>query len=331
MITRTVRRATTTATCVTLLAVSCSVYDASLLESGSSPIASGGSSATSGHAGTAGTANAGANNGGSSGSASDDAGSSGMSEMAGEVESGGTAGGGTAGGGTAGTVGTAGMGGTGGSAVAGGGNSGGTFGGTGGSTAGNGGSGGAPPATGCAKLSVPLDDANDRAHFVITFPGTVDMTTGTVSMRVFVQAGVGGTIFNYVQDAAPNYHFFVVTTAARRELPSVMGWTNLTWDVGAQPDTATPVTNIVKASIKRVGIEINSAPATTWSNPTVVYIDSITVTTPTQTQSFTFDTAAALTTTGTTSDPSTPILWLNTSSSDTKAANVTLAWQATCP
>jgi len=327
VITRMVVRVTAAAraTCLTLIAVSCSVYDASLLESGSSPIGNGGSAAVSGQAGSAGKASAGGNNGGSAGKSSEDAGSSGMSEMAGEVESGGTAG--TAGGGTAGAA--AGTGGTGGGMVAGSGNTGGTVGGSGG-TAGSGGTGGAAPAIGCAKLSVPLDDANDRAHFVITFPANVDMTTGTISMRVYVQAGVGGTLFNYVQDAAPNYHFFGVASAARPELPSLVGWSNLTWDVGAQPDMA-PVSNIVKNSIKRIGIEINAAPATVWSNPTIVYIDSITVTTPTVTQSFTFDTAATLTPTPTTADPSTPILWLNSASSDTKAANVTLAWQPTCP
>lgn len=322
------------ATCLTMLAVSCSVYDTSLLESGASPIGSGGAGATSGQSGSAGKASAGANNGGSAGTLSEDAGSSGMSEMAGEVESGGTAGmtGAAGGSGAAGTLGTSGASGSAGGGVAGSGGSGGAIGG-GGGKGGSGGAGGATPvpATGCAKLSVPLDDANDRAHFVVTFPATVDMTVGSISMRVYVQAGVGGTIFNYVQDSAPNYHFFGVTTATRPGLPSLAGWTTITWDVGGQPDTATPVTNIVKTGIKRLGIEINAAPATVWSNPTIVYVDSITVSTPTVTQSFTFGSAATLTTTPTTSDPATPILWINSSSSDTKATGVALSWQATCP
>jgi len=312
-------------------AVSCSVYDESLLGSGPSG-GSGGKTASAGHSGTAGEGNSGAGRSGAAGtpggSSGANSGDGGMMDAAGAMEAGGEGPeGGT--GGTSGAVGTAGNG-TGG--TAGGGTAGGSTAGSGGSggTGGSAGAGGAPPAAGCAKLSVPIDDANDRAHFVISLTSPIDLssaTTGIISMRVYVQAGVGGTIFNYVQDSG--YRFFGVTTPMRPELNTLSGWQTLTFNVGAQPDSSTPATGIVKTDIRRIGIEINAAPATAWSNPTIVYVDSITVATPAL--SFTLDMANTVTSTSSGTDVSGQVMWLNNQSADTKATGVTLAWQASCP
>jgi len=329
-----------------VLAVSCSVYDASLRDSG--PVADtggGGMLGSSGHSGTAGMAtNAGASQGGSAGKPAEDAGAGGMSDVAGEVETGGTGGGiATGGGGTsAGTAGTAGTPGTAGSAATGGGGGtagsgtaggGGTAGGAG-TAAGTGGSagaaagagGGTTTATGCAKLSVPIDAATDTSHFVISLTSLADLSSAVITMRVYVQAGVGGQFFSYIQDGS--YHFFGMT--AHPTLQSMSGtWTNVVWNAGAQPDSES--TNIVKTSVKRIGIEINGTAATTWSNPTVVYVDSITVATPTVNLSFPLDAMSAISTTPTNTDVAGQVMWLNNGSSDTKATGVTIAWQATCP
>jgi hypothetical protein len=69
--------------------------------------------------------------------------------------------------------------------------------------------------------------------------------------------------------------------------------------------------------------------ATTWTNPTKVYVDSISVTTPTL--SLTFDTASSVSSTPSTVDLGGQVLWLASGSSDTSASNVTLGWLATCP
>jgi len=336
------------AAAVILTAVSCSVYDASLLGSGPADAGSAGTPSSAGHSGTAGDENTDAGRGGSAGAAKGgssgaSAGDAGMIDMAGALETGGeTSEGGTAGtGGSLGTAGSAGKaggssGGTAGASTAGGGSGG--SGGSGatvgaGGSAGSGGTagaGGSPPASGCAKLSVPLDDAGDRAHFVISLASAIDLssaTTGIISMRLYVQAGAAGTIFNYVQDGAPNYHYFGVTTASRPLLKSVSGWQTLTFNVGAQ---AAGSTGIVKTDIRRIGIEINAAPDTTgWSNPTIVYIDSVTVMTPAL--SFPLDMTATVISTPTGSDPSNQAMWLHNGSSDTTATNPTLTWQATCP
>ena len=192
--------------------------------------------------------------------------------------------------------------------------------------AGSGGAGGAiPTASGCAKLSVPLDDAGDKAHFVISVASPVDLSGATISIRFYVQAGTGGTIFNYVQDNG-TYRFFGVPTAQRYPLSSASGWTTISWDVGAQPDSGG--TGIVKTSIKNIGIELNAQPSSAWSNPTIVYLDSLTVTNPAL--SFTFDATASVNPTPSTV-ASGESLWLNTVSSDTTATPSALSWQATCP
>lgn len=333
------------AAAVILTAVSCSVYDASLLGGGPAEGGNGGANSTAGHSASGGegpaagrSGSAGTVNGGANGA---DAGDAGMMDTAGTVDTGGAPSeGGTSGigasagkGGSAGSTGGTGNGGTGGAGTGGtsagsGGNgtagSGGTVGGggTAGSSGGSAGAGGTAP-TGCAKLTVPLDANTDKAHFVISLTSAADMSAATVTMRVYVQAGAAGTISNYVQNnGTPNFNFYANT--APTALKSLTGWQTVTFAV------ATQSTGGSKTEIRRIGIEINAAPDTTgWSNPTVVYIDSITVTTPAL--SFPFDSSSTITATGTTSDVSGQVLWPNNGSQDTSASNVVLGWQQTCP
>ncbi|MEI9952455.1 MAG: hypothetical protein WDO74_26620 [Pseudomonadota bacterium] len=300
-----------------------------MLGSGGSGPGTGGTTPGAGHSGTAGDGSDEAGRGGSAGKPTVNGGSSGatsgdggMMDAAGAPETGGeSAAGGTAGG--AGSGGTAGSGAVGGTTGGGGSAGSGT---AGSGTAGSAGSGGSPLASGCAKLSVPIDDAGDKAHFVISLTSPVDMSGATISMHFYVQAGTGGTIFDYVQDSG--YRFFSVPAAMRPALSTAGTWSTLTWNIGAQPDSA-PATGIVKTSIKRIGIEINGASSTSWSNPTIVYVDSITVVTPTL--SFTLDAASSVSTTPTNTDVGGQVMWLNNDPSDTNAGAVTLGWQATCP
>jgi hypothetical protein len=181
-------------------------------------------------------------------------------------------------------------------------------------------------ANGCAKLSVPIDAASDKAHFVISLTSPADLSGATISMRLYVQAGAGGSIFNYVQDSG-TYHFLGVPGAQRRLLSGSSGWSTVSWNVGAEPDAAG--TGIVKTSIKNIGIELNAQPSTTWSSPTIVYIDSLTVTSPAL--SFTFDATASVSPTPMTMNASGQALWLNSGATDTTATEAMLSWQPTCP
>jgi hypothetical protein len=279
-----------------LAAVSCSVYDPSLLGAGVLDLGSSGTTGQSGTSGATGEANAGTGEGGFAGEpdvngGSTGAGVGGLIGAGGSLETSGAGGTGT--GGTAGTAGAAGAGAT---------------------------------ANGCAKLSVPLASATDKAHFVISLTSAADLSQAIISMRVYVRAGSGGSIFNYVQDSG-TYHFFGVPLAERPVLSSISGWSTITWGVGAEPDSG--ATGIVKTSIKNIGIEVNAQPSSSWLNPTIIYIDSITITTPAL--SFTFDGSSSVYPTPTTVAATGQALWINSGTTDTTAVGVTLVWQATCP
>jgi hypothetical protein len=189
--------------------------------------------------------------------------------------------------------------------------------------AGMGGAGGTP-ASGCANLTVPLAQSSDKAHFVITLTNTANMSSATISMRVYVQAGSGGTIVNYVQDTGNHF----LPASARTALSSGVGvWTTMQWNVGTE---APGSTGIDKTNIKRIGIEVSSYNSTAWTNPTKVYVDSVTV--PAPALSFPFDTSGSIDTTASAGvDVGGQVLWLNSNGSDTSASNVTLGWLATCP
>jgi hypothetical protein len=316
-----------------LLALQCNVYDSSLLGSGA---AHGGDVTIAGQFGTAGTpglgdagasgegAFAGELNGGGGAGATAGAEAAGAMPTGGAMDHGGSAGhssgaGGKGGGGSIGGVTGAGGTGVGAGAGAGAGS---------GGLAGMAGSAGSPAQTGagCAKLSVPLTASGDKAHFVISLTSPADLSGATISMRLYVKAGTGGSIFNYVQDSG-TFHFLGVPAAQRRLLSASSGWSTLSWDVGAEPDSGS--TGIVKTSIKNIGIELNAQPSSAWTNPTIIYVDSITVASPAL--AFTFDATASVYTTPTTSSAPAQALWLNNGTSDTTATGASVSWQAACP
>ncbi len=280
-----------------------------------------------GEGGTGGIATGGAGMGGTAGTSAGTGGTS--SGMAGAAGTMGGAGSSNSGGGAGmgGRAGTSSMGGKGGTSAAGASGAGGAAG--AGGRAGKGGAGGAgggaTTMNGCAKLSVPMNDANDKAHFTLSLNNTANLGAAgtTISLHVYVQAGTGGRIFAYAQDSSFNF----LGPANRPLLANQNGWVTLTWNVASEP-TVSPA--ITKSDVKRIGIEIQAAPSTTWSNPTVVYVDSITVNTPSL--SFPFSTSGTVSTaTNQSSDVSGQVLWLNANSSDTTASGTALSWVATCP
>jgi len=273
--------------------------------------------------------------GGASAGTSATGGTLGAMTSGGATSGGGTNGGGTNGSGTGGDGATSGTGGVAGAATpvgsagkgAAGGRSG-TFA-MGGRAAGTAGTGGASAngdgnATGCAKLSVPMNGANDKAHFVVSLRSAADLSAAgtTISMRVHVQDGVGGVILAYAQDSSFNF----LGPATKPLLAEQDGWVTLTWDIGAEPAAQT---GIMKRSISRLGIEIKAAPSATWSNPTVVYVDSISVNAPAL--SFPFGTTGTVSGMAQSSDVAGQVLWLNSGTMDTTATGTTLSWVATCP
>ena len=191
-----------------------------------------------------------------------------------------------------------------------------------GSTSSAGSTGSAMGANGCASLSVPLTAMADQAHFVITLASNTSFSGATVSMRVYVKAGIGGTISNYVQDSS----YKLLRNSKPTKLSAATGWQTLSWNVGTEgPGTS----GIALAAISRIGIEIRATPDAAWSNPTVVYVDSITVSTPSL--SFAFGTSSTLTPTPATLDVAGQVLWQNSNTMDTTASRAVLSWLASCP
>ncbi len=277
---------------------------------------SGGTSASGGsgnEGGEAGVGNPGS--GGTGGSGGDDASGGTVGATGGSDATGGTdATGGS--GGSSGVGGASGGGASGGGASGGGAGAGGSSPGTGGSA----GTGGSPPATGCAVLTTALDAEDDQAHFVVTLPADTDFTDATVSVRLHVSGATGGSLFMYVQQAT--YEFWGQEPQA---LSGFSGLTTIDWNVGEETTTG-----VDKTLIRRIGIEINGDGSATWTDPTIVYLDSITVTQASL--SFPFDGTGTVYTTPASSHSSDTALWLNSATADTTALEgSSVAWSETCP
>jgi hypothetical protein len=287
--------------------------------SGAGAGGAGGGRAGAGGAGKGGTGMAGDDAGGAGGTTSGAGGSSSGKGGAGGSSSGkGGAGGGSSGKGGAGG-GSSGKGGSAGSTAGTGGKGGNGSGGT------TGGTGGDDEAEGCARLSVPLNGANDKAHFTISLSNAADLSDPgtTISMRIYVEDGSGGVIFAYAQDG--DYNF--LGPDDRPALEDQAGWVTLDFDIAAEPNANPPLD---KSSVQRIGIEINAESSTDWSNPTIVFVDSISVSSTML--SFPFNTSSTVSTsTNQTSDPSSQVLWINADSSDTTASGTALSWVASCP
>lgn len=227
---------------------------------------------------------------------------------------GGTAqgGGGTSTGGSGGTAGT-GMGGTGmGGTLASGGASGGMS---------MGGSGGAPTmfpeptCSGCARLSVPLAAATDKANFAITLPYTMNFSNAVVTMRVYRQAGSGGQFKGYVQHSgSPDY--LQLFQDPPFDVSSLTGWQTLTWNVGEQR------ASYDKSNVGRVGLQITALASTSWTNPTVIYVDSISVS-GISGGPWTFDNNSSVSTSPSTSGPPN-VLFCN--SGDNPVSGARVSW-----
>jgi len=268
----------------------------------------GASAGAAGNAGSAGTGGASAGSGGASaGSGGASAGSGGASAGSGGASAG--SGGASAGSGGA----SAGSGGSAGAS--------GSVGVSGGAGAGGSAGGGVVIANGCANLGVPLVAAT-KARFVITLGSAMNFSSATITMRVYVKAGAGGVISNYVQDS----DYDLLPNLAPTKLNTLSGWQTLTWNVGAQGPGSTAIT---LSDVSRIGIEINAGSDPAWSNPTLVYVDSIKVSSPTL--SFLFDASSSVSPTPSKNDAPGQALWPNAYTEDTTTGTVTLGWLASCP
>jgi hypothetical protein len=165
---------------------------------------------------------------------------------------------------------------------------------------------------------VPLAASTDKAHFTIGLTSATDFRTATITFRVARYAGTGGWFKGYIQEGSPNYLYQDSVETPIASIGTSMQ--TITWDV------ATAGTTADKSIISRIGIEISGAGASSWTNPTVIYVDSITVTGATLTiSSFPFATSSTVYATPTSSGPNGAI-WLNDYSGDTNVTGAAVTW-----
>jgi hypothetical protein len=337
---------------VVTLFTGCNIYDSQLISSALGPgsKASGGSAGSlpgaggsggsggsggrspqtggnSGVGGATGGTSAGTSNGGRGGT--DASGGSGALEGGADGEGGedpglgGTGGSGGAGGTTAGSDGTGGHSGTGGAGAGGGtSGSGGDYAGTGGTgaggTGGTGGSGSGETCSGCARLEVPLAASGNRAHFTLLLPSDTDMSAATITFRVANVAGTGGNFRGYIQEGAPDYVFQTGNATTIASIGTSMQ--DIVWSVASAGTAAD------KTKIRRIGIEISAGSSSSWTNPTVFYVDSITITGSSPSlASYPFDTEDSVYTTPTGQGP-TGDMYLNDAAGDTTVTGAAISW-----
>jgi hypothetical protein len=148
---------------------------------------------------------------------------------------------------------------------------------TGGTAAGGAATGGSSSplesCTGCARLSVPLAAPLDKANYVIALPTVMDFRNAVITYRVFKRAGSGGEIRGYIQHGGtPDFGQLFQSQPLR--LSACDGWEEIVWRIADEGG------NYDKTIVGRVGIHVIGVGSTEWTNPTVVYLDSIRVTGP---------------------------------------------------
>jgi hypothetical protein len=113
-----------------------------------------------------------------------------------------------------------------------------------------------------------LAAAADFARYLIVLSEVTDLSASTVTYRVFLHAGTGGQLRPYVQHNTSPYALGLGNPTS---LSTLSGWTHVVFDVSALAST------FDTATVGRVGVQVSGAGATSWTNPTVVYVDSIAV------------------------------------------------------
>jgi hypothetical protein len=283
---------------------------------GGGATADGGAAATGATGGTEGGSDGeGGEDPGVGGSAGAGAGGQGGAGGAGAMAGSGATGGAGAGGAGAGGAGAGGAG----AGGAGAGGSGAAGAGAGGAGAGGvAGSAGGETCSGCARLSVPLAASGDRAHFTLLLPADTDLSAATITFRVAKIAGTGGTFRGYIQEGSPNYASQGATGTTIASMST--GMQDIAWSIASAGTAAD------KTRIRRIGIEIVGTGGSSWTNPTVLYVDRIVVTgSSLSPATYPFGTASTVHTTPTEQGP-TGALYLNSHSGDTTVTGAAISW-----
>ncbi len=120
--------------------------------------------------------------------------------------------------------------------------------------------------SGLVTCSVPLTAAEQNQRFADLFPPSANLEGATLTVRAYAPGATSGTLVMYVQDTSSN----LGNSSLRTELSSISNkWADLSLHIAsASPFDATIV--------KQINVEVYAGSgAGPWTNPTVVYVDSV--------------------------------------------------------
>ncbi|WP_437757763.1 hypothetical protein [Sorangium sp. So ce1389] len=129
--------------------------------------------------------------------------------------------------------------------------------------------------SGCARLSVPLTGRRQATQFFIGFDEAIDLTGATVTFRVKAHTGTSGGVQPFVQNGDELFYANIGYTW--NPIADLGEWTEFTIDVDAAA-AASPFFN--RTLVEVIGLQVTAGDTGPWTNPTVIYVDSITVTRP---------------------------------------------------
>lgn len=124
---------------------------------------------------------------------------------------------------------------------------------------------------GLAVLSVPLDQYtvdDPGTRFADTYSPLVDLEGTTMTVRVYAPGATGGNLLVYLSDsnstAGSGAGSVPLTTLNNK-------WVDITFPIASTPATTPPFN---AKAVKQVNIELHAGTGP-WTNPTVVYVDSV--------------------------------------------------------
>ena len=121
-------------------------------------------------------------------------------------------------------------------------------------------------AQGVVELSMPLTAADQGQRYADTFSNRPNLTSATLTLRLYAPGATKGLLNLYVGDA----DFTGSSNGTQVQLSTLSsGWSDVVVSVGIAAGTYDPV------NISQLNIEITTGGTGPWTNPTLIYIDRI--------------------------------------------------------
>jgi hypothetical protein len=121
------------------------------------------------------------------------------------------------------------------------------------------------PAQGIVAFSVPLAAATDNQRYADKFSPYPNLTNDVITLRLYAPGATGGSVNIYFSDAdfsGGNGTIVPLNTLSQ-------GWTDISVAVGGITGSFDP------SIVSQVNLEVNGSGGTSFTNPTIMYVDGI--------------------------------------------------------